>query len=311
MKKNLAKLQKIDLRDIWSIEPDFTNWLAQKENLDLLSEEIGVDIKLIKTEANVGLFKVDILGEEESSGRKIIIENQLEDTNHDHLGKIITYASGYDAEIIIWVVRDVREEHQRAIEWLNEHTDEKTGYFLIKIELWQIEGSNPAPKFDVLVSPNEWAKAIKASPAGGELSDTKLQQLDFWTKFKGSVRAKDTNIRLQTPRPQHWYDVSMGSSEAHVALTINSRENLLGCEIYISKNKELFNFLQERKEEIEKEIGEQAEWVNAAVASRIKIKKRVSDVFSQSEAENYFAWLYERTVLFQKVFGRHLREFKK
>jgi hypothetical protein len=311
MNKNLAKLQKIDLRDVWSLEPDFTNWLAQKENLDLLSEEIGVDIKLIKTEANVGLFKVDILGEEESSGRKIIIENQLEDTNHDHLGKIITYASGYDAEIIIWVVRDVREEHQRAIEWLNEHTDEKTGYFLIKIELWQIEGSNPAPKFDVLVSPNEWAKAIKASPAGGELSDTKLQQLDFWTKFKGSVRAKDANIRLQTPRPQHWYDVSMGSSEAHVALTINSRENLLGCEIYISKNKELFNFLQERKEEIEKEIGEQAEWVNAAVASRIKIKKEVSEVFSQNEAENYFAWLYEKTILLQKVFGRHFREFKK
>lgn len=311
MKKDLAKLQKIDLRDVWGIEPDFTNWLAQNENLDLLGEEIGVDIKIIKTEANVGNFKVDILAEEESSGRKIIIENQLEDTNHDHLGKIITYASGYDAEIIIWVVRDVREEHQRAVEWLNEHTDEKTGYFLIKVELWQIEGSKPAPKFDVLVSPNEWAKAIKASPAGGELSDTKLQQLDFWTKFKGFVRAKDTRIRLQTPRPQHWYDVSMGSSEAHVALTINSRENLLGCEIYISKNKELFNFLQERKEEIEKEIGEQAEWVNAAVASRIKIKKRVSDVFSQSEAENYFAWLYEKTTLFQKVFDRHFCEFNK
>ena len=109
MKKNLAKLQKIDLRDVWGIEPDFTNWLAQKENLDLLSEEIGIEIKPIKTEANVGIFKVDILAEEGSTGRKIIIENQLEDTNHDHLGKIITYASGYDAEIIIWVVRDVRE----------------------------------------------------------------------------------------------------------------------------------------------------------------------------------------------------------
>lgn len=311
MKKDLAKLQKIDLRDVCGIEPDFTNWLAQKENLDLLGEEIGVDIKIIKTEANVGNFKVDILAEEESSGRKIIIENQLEDTNHDHLGKIITYASGYDAEIIIWVVRDVREEHQRAVEWLNEHTDEKTGYFLIKVELWQIEGSKPAPKFDVLVSPNEWAKAIKASPAGGELSDTKLQQLDFWTKFKGFVRTKDTRIRLQTPRPQHWYNVSMGSSEAHVALTINSRENLLGCEIYISRNKELFKFLQERKDEIGKEIGEQAEWVDAAVASRIKIKKEISDLFSQSEAENYFAWLYEKTVLFQKVFGRHFKEFNK
>ncbi len=311
MKKNLAKLQKIDLRDVWGIEPDFTNWLAQQENLDLLGEEIGVEIKPIKMEASVGTFKVDILAEEESSGRKIIIENQLEDTNHDHLGKIITYASGYDAEIIIWVVRDVREEHQRAVEWLNEHTDEKTGYFLIKVELWQIEGSNPAPKFDVLVSPNEWAKVIKASPAGGELSDTKLQQLDFWTKFKGYVRTKDTHIRLQTPRPQHWYDVSMGSSEAHVALTINSRENLLGCEIYISRNKELFKFLQERKDEIKKEIGEQAEWVDAAVASRIKIKKEISDLFSQSEAENYFAWLYEKTTLFQKVFGRHFREFQK
>ena len=311
MKKNLAKLQKIDLRDVWGIEPDFTNWLAQKENLDLLGEEIGVDIKPIKTEANVGQFKVDILAEEESSGRKIIIENQLEDTNHDHLGKIITYASGYDAEIIIWVVRDVREEHQRAVEWLNEHTDEKTGYFLIKIELWQIGGSNPAPKFDVLVSPNEWAKAIKASPAGGELSNTKLQQLDFWTKFKGFVRAKDTRIRLQTPRPQHWYYVSMGSSEALVALTINTRENLLGCEIYISRNKELFKFLQERKEELEKEIGEQAEWVDAAVASRIKIKKEIPDLFSQSEAENYYVWLYEKTVQFQKVFGRYFREFNK
>ncbi len=311
MKKNLAKLQKIDLRDIWDIELDFTNWLAQQENLDLLGEEIGVEIKPIKTGANVGTFKVDILAEEGSTGRKIIIENQLEDANHDHLGKIITYASGYDAEIIIWVVRDVREEHQRAIEWLNEHTDEKTGFFLIKVELWQIEGSNPAPKFEVMVSPNEWAKAIKASPAGGELTDTKLQQLDFWTKFKNFVRAKDQRIRLQTPRPQHWYNVSMGSSEAHVALTANSRENLLVCEIYISRNKELFNFLQTRKEEMEKEIGEQAEWVDAAVASRIKVKKEVADLFSQSEAESYFAWLYEKTVLFQKVFGKHFKEFKK
>jgi hypothetical protein len=135
MKISLSKLNKMELRDVWGVEPDFTSWLAQQENLDLLGEEIGVEIKPIRTEASVGAFKVDILGEEESSGRKIIIENQLEDTNHDHLGKIITYASGYDAEIIIWVVRDVREEHQRAVEWLNEHSDEKTGYFLIKVEL--------------------------------------------------------------------------------------------------------------------------------------------------------------------------------
>jgi hypothetical protein len=312
MKKPLSKLNKVELRDVWGHEAiDFTNWLALQENLDALSEEIGVDIKLIKTEASVGKFSVDILAEEEASGRKIIIENQLEDTNHDHLGKIVTYASGYDAEIIVWIVKGVRDEHQKAIDWLNEHTDENISFFLIKIELWQIEGSNPAPKFEIMVSPNEWAKAIKTSPSNGELTDTKLQQLEFWNKFKNYVRENDTRIRLQTPRPQHWYDVSMGSSEGHVALTINSRENLIGCEIYISRNKDLFNYLRDRKDEIKKEIGESIEWVDAAVASRIKIRKEVSTLFDQAEAEKYFAWLYEKTVLFQKVFGKYFKEFKK
>ncbi len=311
MNKNLAKLKKVDLREVFELETDFTRWLAQQENLDLLSEEIGVDIKLIQTEASVGKFSVDILAEEEGSGRKIIIENQLEDTNHDHLGKLITYASGYDAEIVIWIVHDYREEHQKAIDWLNEHTDEHISFFLIRIELWQIENSSPAPKFEIIVSPNEWAKAIKTDVASGELTDTKIQQLDFWKKFKDYVRANDTKIRLQTPRPQHWYNISMGSSDAHVALTINSRENLLVCEIYISKNKDLFKFLLEQKEEIEKEIGEKAEWVDAPVASRIKIKKEVSNVFDPNEAENCFAWLYEKTVLFQRVFGKYFKEFKK
>lgn len=312
MKKNLSKLNKVELREVWGHEAlDFTKWLAEKDNLDALSEEIGIDIKLIKPEAPVGNFNVDILAEEEASGRKITIENQLEDTNHDHLGKIITYASGYDAEIVIWIVKGVRDEHQRAVEWLNEHTDENIYFFLIKIELWQIEGSNPAPKFEIIVSPNEWAKAIKTSQSNGELTDTKLQQLEFWNNFKNYVRENDTQIRLQTPRPQHWYDVSMGSSDAHVALTLNSRENFICCEVYISKNKDLYNFLLERKDEIEKEIGSTVEWVDAAVASRIKVKKEVKGVFDKKEAEQYFIWLYEKTILFQKIFGKYLREFKK
>ena len=310
MKKNLSKLNKVELRDVWGHEEfDFSNWLAQEENLDALSEEIGVDIKLVKTEANVGKYSVDILAEEEISGRKIIIENQLEDTNHDHLGKIITYASGYDAEIIIWIVKDVREEHQKAIEWLNEHTDENISFFLIKIELWQIENSNPAPKFEIMVSPNEWAKTIKANRGNGELTETKLKQLEFWNRFKNYVQEKDRRIRLRTPRPQHWYDVSMGSADAHVALTINSQKNLLGCEIYINRNKDLFNFFKEKKVLIEKEINEKIEWVDSAVSSSLKIKKPVSDIFEKNE--QYFSWLYEKTILFQKVFGKYIREFKK
>lgn len=312
MKRQLAKLKKVELRDVWGHEAlDFTNWLARQENLDLLSEEIGIDIKPLQTEAHVGRFSVDILAEEEATGRKITIENQLEETNHDHLGKIITYAAGYDAEIVIWVVKDVREEHKKAVDWLNEHTDEDINFFLIKIELWQVANSDPAPKFDVIVSPNEWAKTIKASTSGSKMTETKVQQLDFWTKFKSYVRSRDKKIRLQTPRPQHWYDVSMGSSDAHIGLTINTRDNLLGCEIYISKSKELFNFLRNHKEEIESELGDKANWVDAAVASRIVVKKQVSDVFAEEDVEDYFTWLYERTVQFHKVFGKKFREFKK
>lgn len=312
-KKPLAKLQKVDLRDVWGHEAlGFTNWLAQEENLALLSEEIGVTIKPLKIGADVGAFKVDILAEEESSGRKIIIENQLEFTDHDHLGKLITYASGYDAEIIVWIVREAREEHQRAVEWLNGHTEEKIGFFLIKVELWQIGDSSPAPKFVVVANPNEWAKTIKAGPAGDELTETKLQQLDFWTKFKAYAASKTSGTQFgQTPRPQHWYDVAMGTSDAHVALTVDSRKNRLGCEIYISKNKTLFNFLRERKSEIEASIGETLDWVDAPIASRIKLSKDVADVFAPSETEGHFEWLYEKTVLFQKVFGKYLQDFKK
>lgn len=309
-KRDLSKITKVDPREIWSLEPDFTKWLAEEENLDILSEEIGVDIKLIKTEASVGKFSVDILAEEEMSGRKIIIENQLEDANHDHLGKIITYASGYDAEIIIWIVRDLRDEHQKAIDWLNEHTDENIGFFLIKLELWQIEGSKPAPKFEIMVSPNEWAKTVKTSAVSGELTDTKLQQLEFWNKFKDHVQKIDTRIRLRTPRPQHWYDISMGSSVGHVALSVLYRENLLGCEVYIDRDKELFKFLCDKKEEIEKEIGETIECIDAPVASRIVIKKKVSNVFDPTEIEKHFTWLYEKTILFQRVFSKYFREFK-
>ncbi len=311
MKKPLSKLTKIELRDVWPHEAlDFTKWLALEENLDALSEEIGIDIKLIGTEVSVGKFNVDILAEEENTGHKIIIENQLEDTNHEHLGKIITYASGHDAKVIIWVVRDAREEHRQAIEWLNNHTDDEIGFFLIKIELYQIDDSSPAPKFEIISKPNEWAKTIKSNSSNSDISNTKLQQLEFWESFKDYVRSKDAGIRLQATRPQHWYDVSMGSSEAHVALTVNTREDLIGCEVYINYNKDLYNYLLSKKDEIEKEIGESLIWVDAAKASRIKISRKVNGVFNDKESESYFNWLYEKTVLFQKVFAKLFKEFK-
>lgn len=310
MNKNLSRLTKVDLRKAWNHEAlDFTTWLAQEENLSLLSEEIGVDIKLIKTEAEVGRFSVDILAEEESTGRKIIIENQLENTNHDHLGKIITYASGYDAEIIIWIVKHVREEHQKAIDWLNEHTDEKINFFLIKVELWQIGNSYPAPKFNLFSSPNEWAKVIK-NISTSSVSDTKLLQQQFWSSFRDFVRKKNSKIRLQSPQPHHWYNFSIGSSDAHVSLTINTRDNILGCGLYISRDRDLYLYLKKHKTEIEKKLGKKIEWIEANVASRILLNKEVDSVFDKSYSEEYFLWLYEKVILFQNLFVKFIREYK-
>ena len=311
MRKDLARLSKMELREVWGNEAtEFTRWLAQEENLSLLSEELGVENKLVQIEASVGKFNVDILAEEEGSERKIVIENQLEETNHDHLGKIITYAAGYDAEIIVWIVKKVREEHKKAVDWLNEHTDENISFFLISIELWKIGNSDPAPKFEIVVSPNEWAKAIKSNVSNSELTDTKLQQLEFWTKFKDYVKNVDTKLRLQTPRPQHWYDVSIGFSEAHIALTVNTKDDSMGCEIYINNNKELFNYLRERKEEIEKEIGQELEWLEATKATRIKLRTDAPDVINHKNPSNYFDWLHKNTVLFHRVFTKYIKEYK-
>ena len=305
---SLAKLKKVELREGWKHEAqDFTQWLAQEENLRQLGDEVGFDIKLTQTEAEVGDFHLDILAEEDGTGKKIIIENQLEITNHDHLGKLITYASGYDAKVIIWVVKDVREEHRRAIDWLNEHTDEDTEFYLVKLELWQIENSPYAPKFDVISKPNNWAKTVRES-VSGELTETKLKQLQFWNSLCDFAKRNNSKLRFQKSYPQHWTNLSIGNSNAHLSLTINTRENALGVELYIPDNKELYNQLFQQKNSIEKELGEVPEWMElpSKKASRIKITCP-ANFEEEQKWEAYFEWFLEEAEKFRTVFQKFLK----
>jgi len=302
----LSKLKKIDLRTVWKNEPnDFSKWLSQEENLSLLGDEIEIDISLIKTEANVGRFNVDILAEEENTGRKIIIENQLEYTDHDHLGKLITYASGYDAEIIIWIVKDVREEHEKAVDWLNEHTDDEVNFFIIKIELWQIGDSLIAPKFQVISKPNEWAKVIKGR-GGASYTDTQMMQLEFWTKFKEYAIENEASFRLRKALPRQYYDISFGFSMGHIALFIGTQEKIIRCELYIPDSKETFRQFYENKEKIEAELKEKLEWreIPDKKASRIRSSKDV-DISNEENWEDCFIWLMEETEKFQTVFSKY------
>lgn len=306
---NLSKLKKIELREAWSHEAHhFTKWLAEEENLKMLGDELGFDIKLIQTEAGVGSFSLDILAEEDNTGKKIIIENQLEVTDHDHLGKLITYASGYDAKVIVWVVKDVREEHRQAIDWLNEHTDEETEFYLVKIELWQIDSSPYAPKFEIISKPNDWTKTVRHSAEVGELTDTKIKQLEFWNLFKDFAKRNNSRLRLQKCYPQHWTNISIGLSEAHVSLTINTRENLFGAELYIPSKKELYGKALENKEQIENELGEKLEWMELPErkASRIKVSM-LANFEDKIKWEDYFEWMLKEAEKFQKVFPKYLK----
>ena len=313
MSTQLSRLKKVPLRTVWRHEAfDFTSWLTQENNLELLSEAIHLDIKHIKSEADVGKYSLDILAEDENSNKTVVIENQLESTDHDHLGKLITYAAGYDAEFVVWVVKDVQEEHKKAIEWLNDRTDEKTNFFLIKIELWQIDDSAVAPKFEIIVSPNGWAKTMKANKSSNSLTNTKLMQLEFWKNFQGYVKETDQSMRVgRAPRPQHWYDISMGTSECHIALTMNTRENSLGCEIYIPRNKMLFNNLKEMSSVIESEIGHKLEWIDAETASRIKLSKTCEHEINPDKSKDNFSCLYNSTLKFQNIFGNHIKKLNR
>ena len=306
----LGTLKKIDLRQAWKHEAnDFTRWLAEEENLAILGDEIGFDLKLIQVEAAVGKFSVDILATEPSTGlRKSSLRTSLRATDHTHLGQIITYASGYDAGVIVWVVRDVREEHRQAIDWLNNHTDDTIEFYLAKIELWQIGDSPPAPKFDIICKPNDWARTVKEST--GDLSAVQLTQLEFWTQFKEFGQQRKTKLRFQKSHPQHWTDISIGSAEAHAACAINTRDNLFSVEIYIPDNKDLFARLLAKKDAIEHDLGNSTlQWMGLPEKKACRIRlNREGELAKKDCWPEYFEWLLREMEKFLSVFPKYVKE---
>ncbi len=177
----LARLDRVSVEDVWSSEPrQFTPWLASEENLRLLGETIDMDLQVESQEHPVGPFSADIVCREVATNAPVLIENQLGRTDHTHLGQILTYAASLKAETIIWIANPFTEEHRAALEWLNEVTNGEISFFGIEIELWRIEGSPIAPRFNVVAKP--WTKRIPPDPV---LTDSRRLQLEFWSvKFR-------------------------------------------------------------------------------------------------------------------------------
>ena len=295
-----------DLRKVWPHEAlNFTPWVA--ENIELLGDAVGLDITVEETESSVGDFNVDIYASETGTDRKIIIENQLEDTDHDHLGKLITYASGKSADVVIWIVKHAREEHKAAVEWLNNHTDDKIGFFLCEIKLFQIGDSQIAPSFSVVEKPNDWAKEIKKTTAA---NPTQQQRLEYWQAFN-DYAFNDKNFskafNMRKPTTDHWMDFSIGSSACHIGVTQIQKRSAIGVELYINDDKELFKSLFAHKAEIESDMGMVLDWreLPERKASRILVEKNVQ-LGNHEEWQAQFVYIMDVLLKMKKAFKKHL-----
>ena len=202
--KPLGRLEKVDLREYWKREDThFTPWLAQEENISLLGDTIGMELEVQAQEANVGPFRADILWRNTADNSMVLIENQLERTDHTHLGQLITYAAGLDAVTLVWVVQRFTEEHRAALDWLNRITDDDFHFFGLEIQLWQIGDSVPAPRFNLVAKPNDWSKLVKDAAARGGLTESQQARVEYWLSFNAFLEDQSIVETGSHWRPTH------------------------------------------------------------------------------------------------------------
>jgi Domain of unknown function (DUF4268) len=314
MMAQLGKLEKIDLREIWRTEAqDFTPWLAREDNIAILSETLGLDLEVEAQERNVGPFRADILCKDLDDNSWVLIENQLERTDHNHLGQLLTYASGLTAVTIIWIAAQFTEEHRAALDWLNEITDEKFQFFGLEVELWRIGDSPAAPKFNVVSKPNQWSRSISKASKRIEseaMTEFKQLQLEYWTALNARLEGH-AYLRRRKPYPQHWHNFTLGRSGFLLGALINSREQTIGMELYIDSEdpKAHFHLLKNERAQIEAEIGAELEWreLPAKRACRVLLFRKNSDVTNKANWPEQHAWLQNHAEKFHQAFASRVR----
>lgn len=308
---NLGRLSVIDPRKVWKDEArDFTPWLSQKENLDILGMTIGIDFDSQTTEHPVGNFSADIRCKDVNTGGWVVIENQLEDTDHSHLGQLLTYAAGIKAETAIWITSKVRDEHREAVNWLNENTSDKISIFAVQIELLQIGDSAIAPRFNIICEPNLWARAERIAAEGLTLSRQNL--FEYWNQFADLIRNESKVMRPRKVSPSPYMVFSIGVSDCRLAVAALSQDKLLRVQLNIEGPfaKERHSVLEEHKQAIESAIGSTLTWSEKGIKREgFKVYvERPSDPLVQADWEQQQRWLYEMLHRFYDVFTPRLRQ---
>lgn len=305
----LGILQEVKVRELWRHEQyDFSNWIAQEKNIEMLNDILGLTLIDVDKEVYVGSYRCDIVAIDETTGIKVIIENQLEPSNHDHLGKIITYASGLDAAVVVWIVTEAREEHKSAIEWLNNNTNKNINFFFLELHAYKIGDSLPAPKFEIVEKPNGFIKNSKGQINSNDLNKSQSERLEFWTMFNDVVADRGKPFNIRKASTDHWYDVSIGTSEAHLSITLVNKENYVGIELYINDNKDLFDSIFAKKDEIEKELSLKFDWqrLDSKKASRVIYRINGLNFDDHSNYNQLMNEIIDKVVEIRKVVSKNI-----
>lgn len=310
---DFGNIQKINIREIWQHEAqNFTPWLAK--NLEKLGKSVGMDLEMIEQEASVGNFSLDILAKDLSTGHNVIIENQFGDTDHDHLGKMLTYAAGFDASKVIWISENVRDEHRQTIEWLNQRTDTDTQFFAIEIEVFKIDNSKPAYNFKPVVFPNEWRKSKKQNSSESPSAKGEAYR-EYFQELIDELREKHSFTKAKVAFPQNWYSFPSGISGISYGTSF-AQGGRVRTELYIDlgdsdKNKKLFDWLFDQRQTIESEFGETLDWerLEDRRASRVAIYREGS-IDEIEKLKEIQAWAIQELLKFRKAFSSRLKTYK-
>jgi len=314
---SLGKFEMVKLTEAWPTEDgNFTPWLAGTETISLLGDALGLELEVEAVEHWVGPFRADILARAvDETDHRVVIENQFGRTDHRHLGQILTYLAGIEsAKTVVWIAETIQPDHRAAIDWLNTNTSDEFSFFAIEIELWRIDNSPPAPRFNVIASPNDWTRSARsATRQVGEavLAERHHIRLAYWASFAEFLKSKGSSFRIRRANKDGWFEFPIGRAGFVISATISTEKKRIGVELYKHDDvgKAAFHGLWAEKQQIESEFGEVLDWQELPTkkASRIVLYRFGADVTDEAQRQDLHAWMLAKMDKFRKVFTERVK----
>ena len=312
----LGRLEPVDLREAWKTEAqDFTPWLAKEENLSVLADTLHMELELESQETNVGPFRADILCRNADGGSWVLIENQLERTDHRHLGQLLTYAAGLHAVTVCWIAESFTEEHRATLDWLNEITDDRFQFFGLEVELWRIGGSQAAPKFNVVSKPNDWSRSVSemARADSDAATPKKRTQIAFWSALMKRLDERRSPVKSKKPQLQGWIQFSIGRAEFGLEATLQSTGKWISVHLFMTGPNATphYRLLERQRKEIEDELGD-LEWreLQGKKSSQIRLRRTNTDPMNQEDWPNQLDWMVSTLEAFDNTFRPRIEALK-